>query len=194
MPVVVKGVGFDSAMRFAERESGERAVREVLERLGREQGVSYPERRLTSATVELRHAAAAWHAVYELAGGKESMRSYFQRMGRFIAVANLSSIYRGVLQLLGAPAMMAKRTPQLWQTYFPGARVETSTAELKSGRFQHLVYGFEGIPYIGPMAEGWLLYAFALVGARDLSVNEEATARGERAAQGPLRFQIAWRV
>src|SRR5438105_2994091 len=169
MPLVVKSVGFNSAMTFAERESSERGVHDALERLARERGVSYAERKLTSGSIELAAASAAWHAVYELAGGtkKEPARSYFQRMGRFIAVSNLSSIYRGVLQLIGSPTMMAKRVPMLWQTYFPGVRVESDISEIKIGRYRDRVYGFEGHPYIGAVAEGWLHYAFDLVGAKE---------------------------
>jgi hypothetical protein len=195
MPIIVKGIGFDSAMKFAEQQSGERAVREALERLGFTHGISYAQGRGSHETIELRYAADAWETVFQLAGGetKEPERSYFQRMGRFIATTNLSSIYRGVLQLIGSPSMMAKRVPMLWKTYFPGVRVESDTSAIKEGRYEDRVYGFEGTKHIGPMAEGWLHYAFNLVGAKDLSVNEAATVRGEYAAPGPLAYTIKWR-
>jgi hypothetical protein len=183
-------------MKFAEQQSGERVVREALDRLGYQRGVSYPQSRLAHETIQLSHAAAAWDAVFELCGGdkKEPERSYFQRMGRFIATTNLSSIYRGVLQLIGSPPMMAKRVPMLWKTYFPGVRVESNISGIKSGRYEDRVYGFEGTKHIGPMAEGWLHYAFSLVGAKDLQVNEEATVRGESSTAGPLAYFIKWRV
>lgn len=196
MPIIVKGIGFDSAMKFAEQQSGERVVRDALEQLGRELHVDYSEKRLSHQTLELGHAAAAWDAVYRLGGEakQEPERSYFQRMGKFIATTNLSSIYRGVLQLIGSPTMMAKRVPMLWQTYFPGVRVESDVREVKSGRYEDRVYGFEGVKHIGPMAEGWLHYAFTLVGAKELKVNEAAAARGEQSTPGALSYRIEWRA
>jgi hypothetical protein len=196
MAIHVKGVGFDSAMRFAERESGEQAVQQVLDALGRQQNISYPEQRLPSSLVPLPLAAAAWTAVYELASSKtkEPSRSYFQRMGRFVAIANLSGVYRGLLQSLGSPTMLAKRTAMMWQTYFPGAVVECDNATIKDGRHEFVVYGFEGVPFIGAIAEGWNFYTFDLVGARDLVVIEAATERGDFAADGPLRYAIRWRI
>jgi hypothetical protein len=193
MAIIVKGIGFDSAMRFAERESGERAVREALERLGRERGVAYQDIRNPHGTMPLEDGAAAWQAVYELAASRETARSYFQRMGRFIATTNLSSVYRGVLQLIGSPAMMAKRIPTLWRTYFPGVQVEPNICDPKAGRYEDRIYGFAGTRHIGPMAEGWFLYAFNLVGAKDLIVNEEATAKGDQAPAGALVYRISWR-
>jgi hypothetical protein len=193
MPILVKGIGFDAVMRFAERESGERAVYEALERLGKERGVAYSELRSTHGSAPLADGEAAWHAVFQLSGGKETARSYFRRVGRYIAISNLSTVYRGVLQLIGSPSMMAKRIPTLWQTYFPGVQVESNISQIKIGRYEDRVYGFSGVRYIGAMAEGWLHYAFDLVGAKDLTVNEESTARGELAPSGALAYRIEWR-
>jgi hypothetical protein len=194
MPIVVKGVGFDAGMRFAEEQCGARAVADALAELGRRRGIVYPEQRVASALLALPAAAAAWQEVYLLAGGeqREPARSFFQRMGRFIAVHNLGGVYRGLLQFFGSPALLARRTSTMWQTYFPGVAVELDNARLKEGEHAHRVRGFEGVPFIGAMGEGWMFYAFELVGARELSVAEAATARGELVSAGPLEYTVRW--
>ena len=175
---LVKGIGLDAAMTYAEVEFGEAAVAEALGRLEGEFG-SFTHHRLPGALVPLEVAASAWMAVAELhPGNVEERHAFFRKMGVFIADTNLNGIYKSLMALLANPDRLSKRIPQLWTTYFRGLEIELDLSEVKSGRVLHEVRGFGGAPHIGEMAEGWLVYAFELVGGRDVVTFEKRLQSG----------------
>jgi hypothetical protein len=191
----VKGTGFNAAMQYAERSLGEAAVGKMLGALGEEHGVSVTELRLPSSLVPLALAERAWDGVAQLTGRRSptELRAFFQDMGKFIAVSNLNGVYRSLLSLLGSPARLSRRLPSLWQMYFPGVTVDLDLAALATGTASHQVHGFAGAAYIAAMGEGWIAYAYDLVGGKDVAVSEEAMAAGRLKSGETLRFNVRWR-
>ena len=190
----MKGVGFNSAMEFAEQELGYSVVRERLELLGGLHG-DFEVLRLPGSLVPLAAAAAAWVAMDDLRGGsKDERRTFFQRMGVHIADSNLNGVYKTLLALMANPERLAKRIPSLWKTYFRGLSIEVDLDHLKQGLVSTSVTGFGAAPHIGEMAEGWLQFAFELVGGKDVRVFEERLEVGDDAPGRVMRFQISWQV
>jgi hypothetical protein len=114
-------------------------------------------------------------------------------MGKFIAISNLNGVYRSLLELLGSPSRLSDRLPSLWQMYFPGVTVDIDISTLEKGRSRHEVRGFAGTAYMAAMGEGWIAYAYDLVGGNDVTVNEEAMAAGRMQSGESLRFTAHWR-
>jgi hypothetical protein len=191
----VKGTGFNTAMVYAERGLGEEAVGNMLAALGKEHGVAVAEMRLPSSLVPLAFAERAWDGVAKLTALKsaDELRTYFQDMGKFIAVSNLNGVYRSLLALLGSPSRLSRRLPTLWQMYFPGVTVDVDVSGLDGGTASHEVHGFGGAAYVAAMGEGWIAYAYGLVGGKDVVVNEEAMAAGRLKSGETLRFEARWR-
>jgi hypothetical protein len=191
----VKGTGFNTAMLYAERGLGEAAVGNMLKALADEHRVALGEMRLPSSEVPLAFAERAWDGVAKLTKLEKhaELRAYFQDMGKFIAVSNLNGVYRSLLALLGSPSRLSRRLPSLWHMYFPGVTVDIDVSALAEGRARHEVHGFAGAAYVAAMGEGWIAYAYDLVGGKDVTVNEEAMAAGRMQSGESLRFAARWR-
>jgi hypothetical protein len=191
----VKGTGFNTAMLYAERGFGEAAVGNMLKPLADEHRVAIGEMRLPSSEVPLAFAERAWEGVAKLTKLQKhaELRAYFQDMGKFIAVSNLNGVYRSLLALLGSPSRLSRRLPSLWQMYFPGVTVDVDVSALADGRSRHEVHGFGGAAYVAAMGEGWIAYAYGLVGGKDVTVHEEAMAAGRMQSGESLRFAARWR-
>jgi hypothetical protein len=191
----VKGTGFNAAMQYAERSVGGAAVGTMLSALGEAHGMSVTELRLPSSLVPLSFAERAWDGVAKLTRleSPAELRTYFQDMGKFIAVSNLNGVYRSLLSLLGSPARLSRRMPSLWQMYFPGVTVDNDVAALTTGTASHEVHGFSGAAYVAAMGEGWIAYAYNLVGGKEVAVSEEAMAAGRLKSGETLRFRARWR-
>ena len=191
---LVKGTGLHSAMTFAENELGKGVVQRALKELEPVHG-EYQHHRLPGALNPLPTAAAAWMAVSDIKGGSVAeRRAFFQRMGVYIADTNLHGIYKTLLALIVNPHRLAKRVPQLWSTYFRGLTVQMNFDEIKSGCLRFEVEGFGGAPHIGEMAEGWLAFAFELVGGEEVEAKEDALEAGEPHPGRTMGFQVKWRV
>jgi hypothetical protein len=188
----VKGIGFDCAMRFAERELGSEPVARALDALKEHHG-DYAAYRRPDASVPLKAAAAAWSAVDDLhPGDREVRRQFFRDMGVFIADTNLHGAYRTILSLLVNPVRLAKRLPTFWTTYFRGVEATVDLAGLRSGGVTTEVVGFGGAPHVGEMAEGWIRFSFELVGGTGVEVHEEALHAGADAPGPTMRFAVRW--
>jgi hypothetical protein len=193
---IVKGIGFNTAMLYAERDLGEAAVGKMLKALADEHRVAIGEMRLPSSEVPLAFAQRAWDGVAKLTNIQKhaELRAYFQDMGKFIAISNLNGVYRSLLALLGSPSRLSRRLPSLWQMYFPGVTVDVDVSAVAEGRARHEVHGFGGAPYVAAMGEGWIAYAYGLVGGKNVTVNEEAMAAGRMQSGESLRYTATWRA
>lgn len=190
----VKGVGFNSAMEFAERELGRSEVIKMLEELGDTPG-EYELYRITNALVPLDKAARGWMAVAKLHGGdRAELREFFQRMGVHIADSNLRGVYKTLMAFMVSPQRLAKLIPSLWKTYFRGLEIKLDLSELDSGIARTSVIGFGGAPHIGEMAEGWLAYAFDLCGALHPTAFEQALELGKSRPDKQMDYTIRWEV
>ena len=144
--------------------------------------------------VPLRTAAAAWAAASELHGGSpQERREFFQRMGVHIADTNLNGLYKAMMSLLVNPERLAKRIPVLWKSYFRGLKHTMDLSQLDSGICRTTVEGFGAAPHIGEMAEGWVAYAFRMVGGEEVVAYEEALEGGEANPGLVMKFHIQWR-
>ncbi|MEM7160317.1 MAG: hypothetical protein AAF799_46195 [Myxococcota bacterium] len=191
---LVKGTGLNSAMIFAENELGQSVVGRALKDLEPTHG-EYQHHRLPGALNPLPTAAAAWVAVSDLHGGSiAERRVFFQKMGVYIADTNLHGIYKTLLSLIVNPQRLAKRVPQLWSTYFRGLTVRMDFDDVRSGKLRFDVDGFGGAPHIGEMAEGWLAFAFGLVGGEEVVATEEALEAGRPHPGTTMRYHVSWRV
>ena len=190
----VKGVGFNSAMEFAERELGRQEMLRRLEALGDEPN-EFELYRISNALVPLERAARGWAAAAELHGGSRAeLREFFQRMGVHIADSNLRGVYKTLMAFMVSPERLAKLIPGLWKTYFRGLEVKLDLSELDKGVARTSVIGFGGAPHIGEMAEGWIAYAFDLVGAINVQVYEEALELGRSRPDKQMDYTIRWEV
>jgi hypothetical protein len=197
----VKGVGFNSAMEFAERELGRQEMRRRLEELGSEPN-EYELHRITNALVPITNAlvpldraARGWAAAAELHGGTQAeLREFFQRMGVHIADSNLRGVYKTLMAFMVSPERLAKLIPSLWKTYFRGLEVKLDLSDLDKGIARTSVVGFGGAPHIGEMAEGWIAYAFDLVGALNVQAYEESLELGRAYPDEQMDYTIRWEV
>ena len=167
-------------------------------------GVGTMARLLASAPPELRAlepsiVASGWYPVAypghifrriadDLVPERREQNELFEKLGRVVAEDNLSSIYRLLLTLM-SPDKVLGMTPRLWTKYFDGITVTVSPGAHRTGTV--VVEGLQDLPYIAPIACGWLTLAYELCRAEFASVREQNWTSG-RVASNRLVFEHRW--
>lgn len=184
-----KGTGIKSWSTYIETKYGAGTMSKLLADLPPELRGIYPNV-LTSEWYPVEFAGFAFTAMAKtLVPDPREQTKFFDEIGRVIAQDNLNSIYRFVLSMM-SPDRVLGMTPRLWTTYFEGVEVTVTPGENRSGKV--VVQGLEGLPYIGPVACGWLTLAYELCGAKVATVTEENWLAG-RASSNRLVFDHRWR-
>jgi hypothetical protein len=185
----VKGTGFGSSVAFIKKDLAQRwpELEASLSAPARAAG----ENVLASSWLDVSLLAQYYSGYARLGCGDDPRRlqQSFNRLGRFIAMDNLSTVYRFVLKVL-SPTQFLSLLPTLWNTYFQG--LEVAIEEQKGGRRGRCtVRGLERLPYIHLAAVGWMEYGFEITGAESHDISERAWLEG-RSAASALVFDIRW--
>jgi hypothetical protein len=185
----VKGTGFGSSVSFIKRSLASRwpELEGSLSPAARAAG----ENVLASSWLDVALLAQYYTGYARLgcSGDPRLVEQSFNRLGRFIAMDNLSTVYRFVLKVLSPPQFLSL-LPTLWNTYFQGLQIAIEEERgVKRGRCT--VRGLEGLPYIHLAAVGWMEYGFEITGATSHDIRERAWLEGRNAAPA-LVFDIRW--
>jgi hypothetical protein len=185
----VKGTGFGSSVSFIKTTLGARwpQLESSLSAGARTAG----EKSLASSWIDLRLLAEYYTGFARLSCGDDrpALAAAFNKLGRFIAQDNLSTVYRFVLKVL-SPGQFLSLLPTLWDTYFHGLGVEVQE-ERQRKRGLCTVRGLEALPYINLAAVGWMEYGFEITGATSHDISERTWREG-RATSPVLVFDISW--
>ncbi len=185
----VKGTGFGSSVSFIKTTLAGRwpQLEGSLSAGARAAG----EKALASSWIDLRLLAEYYTGFARLTCGDDrpALSAAFNKLGRFIAQDNLSTVYRFVLKVL-SPGQFLSLMPTLWDTYFHGLTVEVKE-ERAHKRGQCTVRGLETLPYINLAAIGWMEYGFEITGAANHEISERSWREG-RATAPALVFDISW--
>jgi hypothetical protein len=185
----VKGTGFGSSVSFIKRSLAERwpELEAALSAPARAAG----ENVLASSWLDVSLLAEYYvgYARLGCSGDPRLVQQSFNKLGRFIAMDNLSTVYRFVLKVL-SPTQFLSLLPTLWNTYFQGLQIAVEEERgVKRGRCT--VRGLERLPYIHLAAVGWMEYGFEITGAESHDISERAWLEGRNAAPA-LVFDIRW--
>lgn len=185
-----KGAGTKSWAEFIDRRFGAGTMNDLVATLPSTLRTIWPDV-LPSAWYPARFTGLVWAALVERHGGRD--RAATERMlvelGRYVAEDNLSNVYRFLLSVMSPDRLLAMM-PRLWGTYFDDIKVVTR--EIEPGRLGEVrVFGLGDVAYLGPVACGWLAFAYERAGARGVEVWEEGYRAG-RTSGDPLVFMIRW--
>jgi hypothetical protein len=185
----VKGTGFGSSVSFIKTTLAGRwpQLDASLSAAARAAG----EKALASSWIDLRLLAEYYTGFARLSCGddRQALAATFNKLGRFIAQDNLSTVYRFVLKVL-SPSQFLSLLPTLWDTYFHGLGIEVQEERARK-RGLCMVRGLEALPYINLAAVGWMEYGFEITGATHHDVTERCWREG-RASSPILTFDISW--
>lgn len=187
--VRVKGAGLKPAVAYVSGQIGPEAWALHLSRLPDEIRRDC-ERPLASGWYALESLVSTLSALINArhSGDPRAAESSLRELGRFVAEDNLSTVYRAFL-LLAKPETIFGMLPRLWNTYFDGLQ---ATVQLDGGGIGRCeVRGLGQLPWIAPVAAGWIEFALRKAGANKADVSERAWARGEDQAD-PLMFDVRW--
>jgi hypothetical protein len=185
----VKGTGFGSSVSFIKTSMAQRWPE--LESSLSAGAKAAADKALASSWIDLPLLSEYYSGFARLTCGDErqALGGAFNRMGRFIAQDNLSTVYRFVLKVL-SPGQFLSLLPTLWNTYFQGLEVKVDE---ERGRRRGLcsVRGLERLPYINLAAIGWMEYGFEITGAAQHDISERSWLEG-RSSAPTLVFDIRW--
>jgi hypothetical protein len=188
--VTAKGTGIRSSCEFIAQRYGTATLASIVSTLPADLRNVWPNP-LSSVWYPARFYGALWTSLArDVVGADRGEQSrVFHELGRYVADDNLSTVYR-VLISIAWPDTLLGMTPSLWATYFDGVQVEVERDPgVKGGRV--IVAGLADVPYIGPVAAGWLTLAYEKAGARVVEVVEKNWMEG-REASDRLVFEVQW--
>lgn len=185
----VKGVGLKSAVTYVSRQIGPEAWALHLSRLPDDVRRTC-ERPLASGWYALESLFSTFSALIDArhGGDPRAAEPSLRELGRFVAEDNLGTVYRAFL-LLAKPETIFGMFPRIWNTYFDGLQAAVQLDDDGIGRCE--VRGLGQLPWIAPVAAGWIEFALWKAGADEVDVSERTWARGEDQAD-PLIFDIRW--
>jgi hypothetical protein len=185
----VKGTGFGSSVSFIKTNLARRwpELEGSLSPAARAAG----DQALASSWIELSLLAEYYTGFARLTCGddRRAAAQAFNRLGRFIAQDNLSTVYRFVLKVL-SPGQFLSLLPTLWNTYFQGLEVKVEE-DRERRRGLCSVQGLERLPFINLAAVGWMEYGFEITGAAEHDISERSWIEG-RNTSPTLLFDIRW--
>lgn len=186
----MKGSGIRSVLLYVEQAHGVGAVAHVLEGLPRT-ALPGPGGFLVANYYDVSTLAHIWDRYAALVSPTidlDVLDADFRKMGAFVADNTVATVYKLLLTIV-TPDTLIARLPSLWGTYFEAP--EVSVALLGPRRGRCIVQGVKHLPFIGPVAAGWIEYAFARVGATTSSVIETGWDAGDVRPRIPT-FTITW--
>lgn len=188
--VMAKGTGIRSSCDFIAARFGDETLAKIVGGLPADLREIWPEL-LSSVWYPARFHGALWSALAEevIGPSQEARSRVFRELGRHVAEDNLSTVYR-VLISLAWPDTLISMLPRLWRMYFDHVQVEVKR-ERGAKHGQVTVSGLGEVPYLSPVACGWLELAYAKVGARDFEVVELEWQEGHIASDRMV-FLLSW--
>lgn len=185
----IKGGSLRPSFEYVESQVGAEVWQERLKTLSGEVllGCTRP---LASSWYPLECAQFIWDTLVDVRfdGDPFAAESALREVGRTVAEANLSTIYRAFL-MLAHPETIVRMLPRMWTTYFDGIEAEAELLGPQHGRCT--VHGLGSLRMLAPVASGWLTLALEKSGGTDPVVREAAWERGE-VVGGPLHFDLHW--
>jgi hypothetical protein len=189
MTTYVKGAGIRSGLEWLEKTYGRPALDKMI--------ASLPGELRDAARAPL---ASSWYPIGLLAGiytalptftparDRVALERVAKDLNRYVAEANLSTLYRALLVLM-TPERLFSTLPRMWSLYFKGIEAQI-VRDPDGSRGTCRVHGLGQVPYLAPGAIGWLELAFKKVGG-NLQAHEEGWAKG-RDRGDPLVFHLDW--
>lgn len=190
--VYLEGAGLDGLTLYVEKALGPARAAEVSRRAEASTGPLGPYRRASAGVplaVAPRYLEESAHA---LGGTFQGRLEPLKEMGAFVAAHNLNGVFKVVLSYVANPDRLARRLSSLWTTYFPNVQVDVDLDRIDQREVRCVVRGLEPLSHINAAAAGWLAYAFRLVGAESVDVEEVGLARGTFDPGKPLEYTLRW--
>lgn len=185
----IKGASLRPSFEYVESQIGAEAWQARLKTLSGDALVGCT-RPLSSSWYPLECAQFIWDALVDekFGGDARAAEPGLREVGRIVAEANLSTIYRAFL-MLARPETIIRMLPRMWTTYFDG--IEAVSEMVGPQRGHCTVRGLGSLRMLGPVASGWLSLALEKSGGASPEVRERAWERGEVSGE-PLEFDLHW--
>jgi hypothetical protein len=185
----IKGGSLRLSFEFVEAQIGSEAWQARLKTLSGDTLIGCT-RPLSSSWYPLECAQFIWDALVDekFGGDPRAAEPTLREVGRVVAEANLSTIYRAFL-MLARPETIIRMLPRMWTTYFDGIIADSELVGPQHGR--GTVRGLGSLRMLAPVASGWLSLALEKSGGANPVVREAAWERGEVSGD-PLEFTLHW--
>jgi hypothetical protein len=142
----------------------------------------------------------AWYPVQDLAVMFRAIAAHHQRtdgkvrealvgVGRSIGETATSTFLKIVLRIL-TPARFASKMPDFWQRDHRCGSLSAPTCEPENRRIVAVLKDVEGYDCIGPVAAGFVLFAFEHLGLKNVRVSFDWTL--EDAGPSEVAYTFTW--